>query len=93
MFYSFISLSYGCFRFNSLFVWLVAGGWCWFVVREKYCWLVAGGWFVLREKYCWLVADKPNEQVVSSWWVTSIQYTLVLGSSTFQVSVYLALLV
>jgi hypothetical protein len=31
-------------------------------VREKYCWLVAGGWFVLREKYCWLMADKPNEQ-------------------------------
>jgi hypothetical protein len=24
-------------------------------------WLVAGGWFVLREKYCWLVADKPSE--------------------------------
>jgi hypothetical protein len=35
-------------------------------VREKYCWLVAGGWFVLREKYCWLVADKPNEQAASS---------------------------
>jgi hypothetical protein len=34
-------------------------------VREKYCWLVAGGWFVLREKYCWLVADKPNEQALS----------------------------
>jgi hypothetical protein len=32
----------------------MAGGW--FVLREKYCWLVAGGWFVLREKYCWLVA-------------------------------------
>jgi hypothetical protein len=47
-----------------LFVWLVADGWCWFVLREKYCWLVAGGWFVLREKYCWLVADKPNEQAV-----------------------------
>jgi hypothetical protein len=31
-------------------------------LREKYCWLIAGGWFVLREKYCWLVADKPNEQ-------------------------------
>jgi hypothetical protein len=31
-------------------------------VREKYCWLVAGGWFVPREKYCWLVGDKPNEQ-------------------------------
>jgi hypothetical protein len=42
--------------------WLVAGGWCWFVLREKYCWLVAGGWFVVREKYCWLVADKPSEQ-------------------------------
>jgi hypothetical protein len=25
-----------------LFVWLVADGWCWFVMREKYCWLVAG---------------------------------------------------
>jgi hypothetical protein len=35
-------------------------------VREKYCWLVAGGWFVLREKYCWLVADKPNEQVAAA---------------------------
>jgi hypothetical protein len=33
-------------------------------VREKYCWLVAGGWFVLREKYCWLAADKPSEQGV-----------------------------
>jgi hypothetical protein len=29
----------------SLFVWLVADGWCWFVLREKYCWLVVGGWF------------------------------------------------
>jgi hypothetical protein len=26
----------------------VADGWCWFVLREKYCWLVGGGWFVLR---------------------------------------------
>jgi hypothetical protein len=40
----------------------LAGGWCWFVLREVYCWLVAGGWFVVREKYCWLVADKPSEQ-------------------------------
>jgi hypothetical protein len=46
----------------SLFGWLVADGWCWFVLREEYCWLIAGGWFVLREKYCWLVADKPSEQ-------------------------------
>jgi hypothetical protein len=35
----------------GLFVWLVADGWCWFVLREKYCWLVAGDWFGLREKY------------------------------------------
>jgi hypothetical protein len=48
----------------SLFGWLVADDWCWFVLREEYCWLVAGGWFVLREKYCWLVADKPSEQAV-----------------------------
>jgi hypothetical protein len=33
----------------------VADGWYWFVLREKYCWLIAGGRFVLREKYCWLV--------------------------------------
>jgi hypothetical protein len=45
----------------------VADGWCWFVLREEYCWLVAGGWFVLREKYCWLVADKPNEQGAIRW--------------------------
>jgi hypothetical protein len=46
----------------SLFGWLGADVWCWFVLREEYCWLVAGGWFVVREKYCWLVADKPSEQ-------------------------------
>jgi hypothetical protein len=52
----------GPFELNSLFGWLVADGWCWFVLREEYCWLVADGWFVLREKCCWLVADKPCEQ-------------------------------
>jgi hypothetical protein len=46
----------------SLFGWLVADGWCWFVLREEYCWLVVDDWFVLRVKYCWLVADKPSEQ-------------------------------
>jgi hypothetical protein len=46
----------------SLFGWLVADGWCWFVLRQEHSWLVAGGWFVLRDKYCWLVADKPSEQ-------------------------------
>jgi hypothetical protein len=27
----------------SLFGWPVADGWCWFVLREEYCWLVANG--------------------------------------------------
>jgi hypothetical protein len=40
----------------------LADGWCWFLLREEYCWLIAGGWFVPREKYCWLVADKTSEQ-------------------------------
>jgi hypothetical protein len=35
---------------HNLFGWLVTDGWCWFVLREEYCWLVAGGWFVVREK-------------------------------------------
>jgi hypothetical protein len=25
---------------------------------------LTAGWFVLREKYCWLVANKPNEHGV-----------------------------
>jgi hypothetical protein len=50
----------------SLFGWLVADGWCWFVLREEYCWLVAGGWFVLREKYCWLVLiSQANRALLS----------------------------
>jgi hypothetical protein len=44
----------------------VADDWCWFVLREEQCWLVAGGWFVVREKYCWLVADKPSEQGIGA---------------------------
>jgi hypothetical protein len=35
-------------RICTLFGWLVADGWCWFVQREEYCWLVVGGWFVLK---------------------------------------------
>jgi hypothetical protein len=31
----------------SLFVWLVADDWCWFVLREKYCCLVAGGYLLV----------------------------------------------
>jgi hypothetical protein len=26
--------------FSRLFGWLVADSWCWFVLREEYCWLV-----------------------------------------------------
>jgi hypothetical protein len=36
--------------------WLVAGVDC----SERKI-LLDDGWFVLREKYCWLVADKPSE--------------------------------
>jgi hypothetical protein len=35
----------------SLFGWLVADGWCWFVLREEYCWLVvAGCWWLIRSE-------------------------------------------
>jgi hypothetical protein len=36
----------------SLFGWLVADGWCWFVLREEYCWLIAAGcwWLVSCER-------------------------------------------
>jgi hypothetical protein len=37
---------------HSLFGWLVVDGWCWFVLREEYCWLVAAGcwWLVSCER-------------------------------------------
>jgi hypothetical protein len=36
---------------RSLFGWLVADGWCWFVLREEYCWLVAAGcWWLVRSE-------------------------------------------
>jgi hypothetical protein len=52
----------------------VADGRCWSVLREEYCWLVAGGWFIVREKYCWLVADKPSEQGDIPWFSSSIDF-------------------
>jgi phosphomevalonate kinase len=36
-------------------------GWCLILISIERKVLLAGGWFVLREKYCWLVVDKPNE--------------------------------
>jgi hypothetical protein len=36
---------------NGLFGWLVADGWCWFALREEYCWLVAAGcWWLIRSE-------------------------------------------
>jgi hypothetical protein len=36
---------------DFLFGWLVADGWCWFVLREEYCWLVAAGcWWLVRSE-------------------------------------------
>jgi hypothetical protein len=44
-------LYYYCSAFFSLFGWLVADGWCWFVLREEYCWLVAAGcWWLVRSE-------------------------------------------
>jgi hypothetical protein len=43
---------------DSLFGWLVADGWCWFVLREEYCWLVAAGcWWLVRSERKVLLAD------------------------------------
>jgi hypothetical protein len=43
-----------CFtgQVHSLFGWLVADGWCWFVLRKEYCWLVLAGcwWLVCSER-------------------------------------------
>jgi hypothetical protein len=37
--------------FIRLFGWLMADGWCWFVLREEYCWLVAAGcWWLIRSE-------------------------------------------
>jgi hypothetical protein len=43
----------------------VADDWCWFVLREKYCWLVGDGWFILREKYVgWWLISQTNKAVI-----------------------------
>jgi hypothetical protein len=55
------------FKPNSLFgwLWLVADGWCWFVLRKEYCWLVAGCWWLVCSERKILVADKPSEQAAN----------------------------
>jgi len=38
------------------------GAWCWFVVRENYCWMAGGWcWFDVREKYCWLAGKAASK--------------------------------
>ena len=50
----------------------VAGGWCWFVMKEKYCWLAGGCcWFGMREKHCWLNAANRVIDCFLSFAVTS----------------------
>jgi hypothetical protein len=68
---------------NKLIAW-------WFVLREEYCWLVAGGWFVLREKYCWLVANKPSEledaiNRPAAFWLMTFPFQLFIGAKPWMV--------
>jgi hypothetical protein len=42
------------------------GWWLMLIYSERKV-LLAYCWFVLREKYCWLVADKPNEQATTKY--------------------------
>jgi hypothetical protein len=44
---------------TGLFVWLVAYGWCWFVLREKV--LLADCWWLVCSERKVPVADKPAE--------------------------------
>jgi hypothetical protein len=45
---------------------LAVGWWLVLVCSERRV-LLTGGWFVLREKYCYLVGDKPSEQGAGPW--------------------------
>jgi hypothetical protein len=49
----------------------LAGGWSLVLICSERKVLLAGCCFVLRGKYCWLVADKPNEQAINSYWQIS----------------------
>jgi hypothetical protein len=40
----------------------LVGCWLLVLICSKKKVLLTGGWFVVREKYCWLVVDKPDEQ-------------------------------
>jgi hypothetical protein len=50
----------GCLQLKQS--WAYSVGW-WLVAGAGLLWEKSTvDWFVVREKYCWLVADKPSEQ-------------------------------
>jgi hypothetical protein len=65
--------------------------------ERKVLWLVVGGWFVLREKYCWLMADKPSEQAVWFNISDDVELLLNISVSSFillmKLNVYLIFLI
>jgi hypothetical protein len=46
-------------------------------LREKHCWLVADGWFVLREKYGWLVHVAHSTQAATGRWFQASKFQSV----------------
>jgi hypothetical protein len=55
----------------SLFGWLVL------VCSERRV-LLAGCWFVVGEKYCWLVADKPANRALARNTVHELKFHILL---------------
>jgi hypothetical protein len=68
--------------------WLVIDGWCWFVMREKYCWLITSGWFVLRENTAgWWLISQANRALAGALsaaeqWSSSPSSHRQVGTST-----------
>jgi len=42
--------------------WADKPGWCWFVVREKHCWLVDKSWLKLTSKHAGYLKKKKKEE-------------------------------
>jgi hypothetical protein len=68
----------------SLFGWLVADGWCWFVVREEYCWLILAGcwWLVCSERKLLLLQRCTFESLNYS----NFGYTQILPFDKLKIS-------
>ena len=72
--YSEISKHYALF----CLLWLVAGGWCWFAVREKYHWLAADWcWFGVRKSLL-LVANRTE-------WIIRIPFFFLSAKALIKV--------